>query len=83
MQRCQLYIEGKYVDPASGKWFDSFNPYTGEPWAQTAQGSAEDVDRAVRVAHKAFSEGPWSRLNASEPWERAQLGIAAVAAHCR
>ncbi|OGA79365.1 MAG: carnitine dehydratase [Betaproteobacteria bacterium RIFCSPLOWO2_12_FULL_65_14] len=66
MQRCQLYIEGKYVDSASGQWFDSYNPYTGEPWAQTAQGNAGDVDSAVRAAHKAFSEGPWSQLNASQ-----------------
>jgi aldehyde dehydrogenase (NAD+) len=61
-----MYIDGKYVDSASGKWFDSFNPYTGEPWAQIAQGTAEDVDRAVRVAHKAYTEGPWSQLTASQ-----------------
>ncbi|MBI5910548.1 MAG: aldehyde dehydrogenase family protein [Betaproteobacteria bacterium] len=48
MQKYQTYIDGKYVDPASGKWFDSYNPYTGEPWAQIAQGTAEDADRAVR-----------------------------------
>lgn len=66
MHKYQMYIDGKYVDSASGKWFDSFNPYTGEPWAQIAQGTAEDVDRAVRVAHKAYTEGPWSQLTASQ-----------------
>ena len=66
MQKYQMYIDGKYVDSASGKWFDSYNPYTGEPWAQIAQGTAEDVDRAVRVAHKAYTEGPWSELTASQ-----------------
>ena len=66
MQKYQMYIDGKYVDSASGKWFDSYNPYTGEPWAQIAQGGAEDVDRAVRVAHKAYTEGPWSQLTASQ-----------------
>ena len=66
MQRYQLYIEGKYVDSVSGRWFDSYNPYTGEPWAQIAQGSAEDADRAVRAAHKAYTEGPWPQLNASQ-----------------
>ena len=66
MQKYQMYIDGKYVDSASGKWFDSYNPYTGEPWAQIAQGNAEDVDRAVRVAHKAYTEGPWSQLTASQ-----------------
>jgi aldehyde dehydrogenase (NAD+) len=61
-----MYIDGKYVDPASGKWFDSYNPYTGEPWAQIAQGNAEDADRAVRAAHKAYTEGPWPQLSASQ-----------------
>ena len=66
MQKYQMYIDGKCVDSASGKWFDSYNPYTGEPWAQIAQGGADDVDRAVRVAHKAYTEGPWSQLTASQ-----------------
>jgi len=66
MQKYQMYIEGKYVDSASGKWFDSFNPYTGDPWAQIAQGDAEDVDRAVRAAHKAYTEGPWPEMTASQ-----------------
>jgi acyl-CoA reductase-like NAD-dependent aldehyde dehydrogenase len=66
MQRYSLFIDGKPTDPASGKWFESFNPYTGEPWAQIAQGNAEDVDRAVQAAHKAFTEGPWSQLTATQ-----------------
>src|SRR6266404_7839242 len=66
MQRYPLFIAGKRVDPVSGKWFDTYNPYTGEPWAQIAQGNSEDVDRAVRAAHHAFTEGPWSQLTASQ-----------------
>jgi len=66
MQKYQMYIDGKYVDSVSGKWFDSYNPFTGEPWAQIAQGNAEDADRAVRAAHKAFTEGPWPQLTASQ-----------------
>ncbi|MCE9661028.1 MAG: aldehyde dehydrogenase [Burkholderiales bacterium] len=66
MQKYRMYIDGKEVDSSSGRWFDSFNPYTGEPWAQVAEGSADDVDRAVRVAHRAFSEGSWPELTASQ-----------------
>jgi aldehyde dehydrogenase (NAD+) len=66
MQKYQMYIDGRYVDSASGKWFDSYNPYTGEPWARIAQGNAEDADRAVRAAHKAFTEGPWPQLTPSQ-----------------
>ena len=66
MQKYQMFIGGKFVDSVSGKWFDSYNPFTGEPWAQIAQGNAEDADRAVRAAHRAFTEGPWPQLNASQ-----------------
>ncbi|MBE0615253.1 MAG: aldehyde dehydrogenase [Burkholderiales bacterium] len=66
MRKYQLYIDGTYADAASGKWFDSYNPYSGEPWAQIAQGGAEDADRAVRAAHRAFTEGPWPQLSASQ-----------------
>lgn len=48
MQKYQMYIDGRYVDSVSGKRFDSYNPFSGKPWAQSAQGSAEDADRAVR-----------------------------------
>ncbi|TMI03448.1 MAG: aldehyde dehydrogenase family protein, partial [Betaproteobacteria bacterium] len=66
MQRYQLYIDNRHADAASGQWFESYNPYTGEPWAQIAQGDADDVDRAVRTAHRAFTEGPWPQLTASQ-----------------
>ena len=66
MQKLRMYIGGKFADSASGKWFDSYNPYSGEPWAQIAQGGAEDVDRAVRAAQQAFTTGPWPQFNASQ-----------------
>jgi aldehyde dehydrogenase (NAD+) len=66
MQRFQMYIDGKFVDSSSGRWFETFNPYTGAPWAEVAQGDASDADRAVRAAHKAFTEGPWPQLTASQ-----------------
>ena len=66
MEKYRLYIDGKFVDAATGKWFDSYNPYTGKVWAQVAEGGAEDVDRAVKAAHRAFTEGPWPQLTASQ-----------------
>ena len=66
MQRYQMYIDGTFVDASSAKWFDSFNPYTGEVWAQIAEGGSADVDRAVNAAHRAFASGPWSQLTASQ-----------------
>lgn len=66
MQHYKLYIDGVFQDPASAKWFDSYNPYTGEVWCRIAEGSAADVDRAVHAAHKAFSSGPWPQMTASQ-----------------
>lgn len=65
MKKYQMYIDGKFVDSASGKFFDSYYPFTGKPWAQVAEGNAEDADRAVQAAHRALS-GPWSQLTASQ-----------------
>jgi aldehyde dehydrogenase (NAD+) len=61
-----MYIDGRFVDGSSGAFFESDNPYLGAPWALIPRGSAEDVDRAVRAAHKAFTSGEWPRLTASQ-----------------
>ena len=65
MKTYQHFIDGQYVDPASGRWFDSMNPYSGEPWARIPQGCSQDVDRAVAAASRAMREGPWSTMIAS------------------
>ena len=62
----QLFINGQWVEAASGKTFETPNPATGDTLARIAEGEAEDIDRAVRAARKAFEEGPWSRMTASE-----------------
>ena len=38
----------------------------GDTLANVAEGDAEDIDRAVRASRRAFEEGPWSRMTASE-----------------
>ena len=62
----QLFINGQWADAASGKTFETLNPATGETLAHVAEGGAEDIDRAVRAARKAFDHGPWSRMTPSE-----------------
>jgi aldehyde dehydrogenase (NAD+) len=62
----RLLIDGKWVDAASGKTFESINPATGEVLAAVAEGEAEDIDRAVKAARRAF-EGPWGKV---KPYER-------------
>jgi phenylacetaldehyde dehydrogenase len=62
----QLFINGKWVDAASGKTFETPNPATGETLARVAEGDREDINRAVGAARKAFDDGPWSRMSPSE-----------------
>ncbi len=65
IQRFQMYIGGEWCDPASGEWFESYNPYTGQVWAEIPRGSAADAERAVAAAYGAFTSGPWPSLNAA------------------
>jgi phenylacetaldehyde dehydrogenase len=62
----QLFINGHWVDAASGRTFETPNPATGETLAHIAEGDAEDINRAVRAARAAFDSGPWSRMTPSE-----------------
>ncbi len=66
MDRYQHYINGRFVDPRSGAWFETANPYTAKPWAEIARGNAEDVDQAVNAAYDAVWNGPWATTTASE-----------------
>src|SRR5580658_2187272 len=61
----KLFIDGEWVDAASGRTFDTPNPATGETLARVAEGDAEDINRAVRAARSAF-DGEWSRLTPSD-----------------
>src|SRR5262252_3726985 len=61
-----MLIGGKWVDSASGKTFPTVNPATGETICQVAEGGKADIDRAVKAARKAFEEGPWRKMGASE-----------------
>ncbi|CAK9330199.1 unnamed protein product [Citrullus colocynthis] len=62
----QNLINGQFVDAASGKTFPTYDPRTGEVIAHVAEADAEDINRAVSAARKAFDEGPWPRMTAYE-----------------
>ena len=64
--RHQAFIDGQFVDAASGQTFDCINPATEDVLAQVASCDAEDVDRAVKAARKAFEAGSWSRAAPAE-----------------
>jgi phenylacetaldehyde dehydrogenase len=61
----KMLIDGRWVEAASGKTFETFNPATGEKLAAVAEGDAEDIDRAVKAARGALENGPWSSMTPS------------------
>jgi len=54
------FINGTWIEPSAGAYFDSADPSTGEKLARIAQGSAADVDAAVKAARAAFPK--WQAL---------------------
>ena len=63
--RYDLYIDGAFVRPKSGRTFQTVNPATEEVLAEVAEAGAADVDRAVRAARRAHAE-VWSKLRPAE-----------------
>ncbi|MFJ4045931.1 aldehyde dehydrogenase family protein [Microbacterium sp. NPDC089987] len=58
------YIGGEFVEPAKGQYFENVSPVNGKPFTEVARGTAEDIDRAVDVAWKAFES--WKRTSPAE-----------------
>ena len=55
------FIDGRYVDAASGETFDDVTPIDGRVIARVASTDKADVERAVAAARRAFDSGVWSR----------------------
>lgn len=66
--RC--YIDGEWCPSQSGATFGSTDPFTAKPWATIPRCNAEDVEKAVGAARRAFDSGAWPRMH---PTERGRL----------
>src|SRR4051812_12522145 len=64
-KRYQLFINGKFVAPKSGKYFPSINPATEEQLAEIAEANAADVGLAVSAARRAY-KNVWSKMPGRE-----------------
>ncbi len=62
----QLVLGGVRTPATDGATFAVIEPATGKPFSEVAQAGAEDAERAVQLAHRAFEEGRWPRLSATE-----------------
>ena len=61
----QVFINGKWVKPKSGRYFDTINPTNEQKLARIAEAGEADVDAAVKAARKAY-DTVWSRMPAAE-----------------
>jgi aldehyde dehydrogenase (NAD+) len=61
----ELFINGKFVKPNSGKYFDTINPATEEKISTIAEANDKDVDLAVKSARTAYDK-TWSKMPAKE-----------------
>ncbi|MET0556042.1 MAG: aldehyde dehydrogenase family protein, partial [Vicinamibacteria bacterium] len=61
----RMLIDGEWVEAASGRTFEVVDPATGKAMATVPDAQAEDVDRAVKAARRAFEEG-WRDVTAQE-----------------
>jgi aldehyde dehydrogenase (NAD+) len=66
--RYGLFIDGQERAPASGEVIITYNPASEEPLAEVAKGGAEDADRAISAAERAYRKA-WSKV---APRERAK-----------
>jgi len=64
-KKYDLFIDGKFTEPSSGKYFATVNPATETKIADVAEANEQDVNKAVSAARKAY-DGVWSKMPAKE-----------------
>jgi aldehyde dehydrogenase (NAD+) len=64
-QQNELFINGKFVKPTSGKYFDTINPATEKKIASVAEAGKKDVDNAMKAAKNAYDK-TWSKMKPAE-----------------
>jgi acyl-CoA reductase-like NAD-dependent aldehyde dehydrogenase len=62
----RLVLGGERVFAAEGKTFSVIEPGTGKAFAEVAEAGIQDVERSVQIANRAFEDGKWPRLSATE-----------------
>lgn len=68
VQQTELWIGGEWVPPSSGSYLDDVNPLDDSLYSRIANGTAEDMDRAVQVAEAAFKANKGLLAHQREIW---------------
>ncbi len=63
MDHYKLFIDGAFVEAASGDVFETIDPGTGTPFATVAKAGPADAEAAIAAARRAFDSGIWSHLS--------------------
>lgn len=58
------FINGEWVEPVKGQYFENISPVTGKPFCRVARSSAEDIELALDAAYVAKDE--WAKISPSE-----------------
>ncbi|AEM81510.1 aldehyde dehydrogenase family protein [Streptomyces violaceusniger] len=66
----KLLIDGAWTSARSGETFETFDPATGKALTSVASAGAEDVDRAVAAARRAFEAPSWAAIT---PYRRSRV----------
>jgi aldehyde dehydrogenase len=62
--RYNNFIGGEFVRPVKGEYFANISPVTGQPFAEFARSTAEDVELAVEAAQRA--KAAWGRTSVAQ-----------------
>lgn len=76
----RLFIGGRWEPPATAGRIAVISPHTEEQVGETPEAAAEDVDRAVEAARRAFDDGPWPRMSVEERIDKVDKLAAVYAA---
>ena len=66
LSKYEILIGGEWQKSNSDAYFETYNPYTGKPWALVPRCNEEDAARAVDAASDAFERGPWPAMTATQ-----------------
>jgi aldehyde dehydrogenase len=62
--RYEHWIDGGWVKPKGGQYFEDISPVNGKPFAEVARGTADDIEAALDAAERAFTT--WGKTSATE-----------------
>ncbi|MCR4429230.1 MAG: aldehyde dehydrogenase family protein [Caldiserica bacterium] len=62
----RMFIDGEWIEPASGSTFPVINPNNNEKIAEIYQAGNEEVEKAVKSARRAFENGPWKKMTGKD-----------------